>query len=163
MEAKSICKVDFGYIFTFFGAEVGLVANKFWGEMGVLALHPGWATFDTELWQNEGRYYFTEAGEGMPNSALKRSAKLVSFCPNSLVPTGTWTTKKMNTTQPYCLGQVAFALCSDQGDLATFSIYSCVSRFQPSEVFGKMVTGKKMATIFYLTNLVFWKHLKCFW
>lgn len=34
MEAKSICKVDFGYILTFFGAEVGLVANKFWGKVG---------------------------------------------------------------------------------------------------------------------------------
>lgn len=41
MEAKAICKVDFGYIFRFFGADVGLVANKFWGEIGVLALHPG--------------------------------------------------------------------------------------------------------------------------
>lgn len=41
MEAKAICKVDLGYIFRFFGADVGLVANKFWGEIGVLALHPG--------------------------------------------------------------------------------------------------------------------------
>lgn len=89
----------------------------------------------------------------MPNSALKRSAKLVSFCPNSLVPTGTWTTKKMNTTQPYCLGQVAFALCSDQGDIATFSIYSCVSRFQPSEVFGKMVTGKRETQLYFIQQI----------
>jgi len=39
--SKIHLQVDFGYIFTFFGAEVGLVANKFWQETGVPALHPG--------------------------------------------------------------------------------------------------------------------------
>lgn len=77
MEAKSICKVDFGYIFTFFGAEVGLMANKFGGKTGVLTLHPGWASFDTDLWQNEGQDYFTEAGEGVFSSALKESTELM--------------------------------------------------------------------------------------
>lgn len=37
IEAKSICKVDFGYILTFFEAEVSLVANKFGEETGVQA------------------------------------------------------------------------------------------------------------------------------
>lgn len=41
MEAKAICKVGFGYIFKCFGADVGLVANKFGGVTGMLALHPG--------------------------------------------------------------------------------------------------------------------------
>lgn len=45
--------------------------------------------------------------------------------PLPLVPTGIWT-EKMNTLQPYCLGQVAFTLCRDQGDLVTLYIYSCI-------------------------------------
>lgn len=40
MEAKSICKVDFGHTLTFSGAEVDLVANKFWGERELLSFHP---------------------------------------------------------------------------------------------------------------------------
>lgn len=41
MEVKSICKVDFGCMLTFFGAEVDLVANMFWGELWALALCSG--------------------------------------------------------------------------------------------------------------------------
>lgn len=121
MEAKSICKVGFGYIFTFFGAEVGLVANKFWGETGVLDLHPGWATFDTDLWQNEGQYYFTEAGEGMPNSAPKK--KVQSWCN---FPPALWSLlasgllRKWGQCSHTTLAR-AFTLCSDQSDLATLS------------------------------------------
>lgn len=75
MEAKSICKVDFGCILTFFGAEVGLVANKFWGKEGC------WLSILAELLmtqtceKNEGQCFIAEADEGTPYCAPKKSAE----------------------------------------------------------------------------------------